>query len=128
MHPTQSEHSVRDIICTALPWLALILTLLGMRDWDPIIPVSLLIVIFLFWSINWLVHHIPLRWLRYLRILPWVLLVGAIIVIPELRAAFEEAVRSLLSLQSSTLIVLALVTLIVWAVMCLARPARQTHS
>jgi hypothetical protein len=57
-----------------------------------------------------------------------VLLVGAIIVIPELRAAFEEAVTSLLSLQSSTLLVLALVTLIVWAVMCLARPAAQPHS
>ena len=119
---------MRDIICTALPWVALILTLLGMRDWDPIIPVGLLAVIALAWSINWLVHHIPLRWLRYLRSLFWVFVVGAIIVVPELRAAFEEFVRSLLSLQSSTLIVLALVILIAWAVLCLARPAQQTRS
>jgi hypothetical protein len=119
---------VRETICNALPWLALILTLLGMRDWDPIIPVGLLAVIFLFWAINWLIHHLPLRWLRYLRYLIWVIIVGVIIVVPELRAAFEEFMRSLLSLHSSTLIVLALVTLIVWAVMCLTRPAAQPHS
>ena len=119
---------MRGTICNALPWLALILALLGMRDWDPAIPGSLSILILLVWVINWLVRHISLPWSRYLRILFWVLLVGAIIVIPELRAAFEEAVISLLSLQSSTLIVLALVTLIVWAVMCLARPAAQPHS
>jgi hypothetical protein len=119
---------VRGTICNALPWLALVLTLLGMRDWDPVIPVGLLAVIALAWVINWLVHHLPLRWLRYLRYLIWVIIVGAIIVIPELRAAFEEFVRSLLSLQSSTLIVLALVILIAWAVLCLARPAQQTRS
>ena len=118
---------MRGTICNALPWLALILALLGMRDWDPAIPGSLSILILLVWVINWLVHHISLPWSRYLRILSWVF-VGAIIVIPELRAAFEEAVISLLSLQSSTLIVLALVTLIIWGVMCLARPAAQSHS
>ena len=128
MHSTHSEHGVRDIICTALPWLALILALLGMRDLDPAIPVSSLILIFLFWAVNWLVHYISLRWPRYLRILIWVLVVGAIVVIPELRASFEEVVRSLISLQPNTLIVLALVTLIVWAVMCLTRPAAQPHS
>jgi hypothetical protein len=119
---------VRETICNALPWVALVLTLLGMRDWDPAIPGSLAILILLVWVINWLAHHISLPWSRYLRILFWVFVVGAIIVIPELRASFEEAVRGLLALQSSTLIVLALVTLIIWAVMCLSRPAPQTHS
>jgi hypothetical protein len=119
---------VRDTICFALPWLALILALLGMRDWDRAIPASLVFLILLFWAINWLLHHIPLRWLRYLRYLMWAVIVGAIVVVPELRTAFEEFLRSLLSLQSSTLIVLALATLIVWAVMCLARPAAQSNS
>ena len=119
---------MREFICTALPWLALILALLGMRDWDPAIPASLAILILLFWAINWLIHYISLRWPRYVRILFWVLVIGIIIIIPELRASFEEAVRGLLSLQSSTLIVLALVTLIVWAVICLARPARQSNA
>jgi hypothetical protein len=128
LHPTQSEHGVRDIICTVLPWLALLFALLGMRDLNPAIPVGMLTLILLVWAIRWQVHHIPLRWLRYLRSLFWVFVVGAIIVVPELRAAFEEFVRSLLSLQSSTLIVLALVILIAWAVLCLARPAQQTRS
>jgi hypothetical protein len=119
---------VRETICTALPWLALILTLLGMRDWDPIIPVGLLAVIALVWAINWLVHHISPPWARYLHILFWALIVGLIIAIPELRASFEEAVRGLLSLQSSTLIVLALATLIVWGVLCLARTAAPSNS
>ena len=118
---------LRDLICTVLPWLALGFALLGMRDLDPAIPVSLLALIFLFWAINWLAHHISLPWRRYLRILFWVLILVAIIVIPELRTAFEEVVRSLLSLQSSMLIVLALVTLVVWAVICLARPAAQSN-
>jgi hypothetical protein len=119
---------VRDTICIVLPWLALIFALLGMRDSDPAIPVSLLALIFLFWAINWLAHHISLPWRRYLRILFWVLVVSIIIIVPELRTAFEEFVRSLLSLQSSTLIVLALAILIVWAVLCLARPAAQSNS
>ena len=119
---------MRGTICNALPWLALVLTLLGMRDWDPVIPVSLLAVVALAWVINWLVHHISLPWARYLRILFWVFVVGAIIVIPELRASFEEALRGLLSLQSSTLIVFSLVTLIAWAVICLARPTTQSNS
>ena len=119
---------MRDILCTVLPWLALLFALLGMRDLDPAIPVGLLLLIFLVWAINWLVHHISLPWRRFLRILFWVLIVGAIVVVPELRAAFEEAVRSLISLQSGTLVVLALVTLIVWAVICLTQPAPQSHS
>ena len=119
---------MRGTICNALPWVALVLTLLGMRDWDPVIPVGLLTVIALAWAVNWLVHHNSLPWSRYLRILFWALVVGLIIAIPELRASFEEAVRGLLSLQSSTLIVLALITLIAWAVLCLARPAPQPHS
>ncbi len=119
---------MRDTICFALPWVALILTLLGMREWDRAIPTSLLILIALLWGINWLVHHIPLRWLRYLRNLIWVIIIGAIIVVPELRAAFEEIVRSLLALQPNILIVFGLVILIVWAVMCVARPAAQSNS
>ena len=116
---------MRPLICTILPWLALVFALLGMREWDPAIPVSLLILIFLFWAINWLVHHISLRWLRYLRIVFWAVVIGAFIVVPELRALFEDVVKGLLSLQSSTLIVLSIVTLIIWAVMCLARPVQQ---
>jgi len=96
-----------------------------MRDGDPAFPVSLLILIFLFWAINWLVHHISLRWLRYLRYLFWISIVVAIIVIPELRVLFEDVIKDLLTLQPSTLIVFSIVTLIVWAVMCLSRPARQ---
>ncbi len=119
---------MRDTICNALPWLALIFALLGMRDLDPHIPASLVILIGICWATNWLVHHIPLRWLRYLRYLFWVVIVGAIIVIPELRTAFEEIVRSLLALQPNILIVFALVILIVWVVMCVARPATQTNS
>jgi hypothetical protein len=119
---------VRELICTILPWLALLLALLGMRDWDPAIPVSLLILIFLLWAINWLAHHISLRWRRYLRYLFLVLVAGIIIAIPELRAAFEATGNDLLSLQSGTLIVLSIVTLIVWAVLCLARPAQQPNS
>jgi hypothetical protein len=106
---------VRDIIGTALPWIALLFVLLGMRDWDPAIPISLLILIFLFWAINWLVHHISLRWLRYLRIVFWVAVFGAGIAVPELRALFEDVVKGLLTLQSSTLIILSIITLIAWA-------------
>jgi hypothetical protein len=47
----------RDVLYIFLPWAALILALLGMRDWDPSIPISLLMLIFLFWCINWLIHH-----------------------------------------------------------------------
>ena len=94
-----------------------------MRDWDPAIPVSLLILIFLFWAINWLLHHISLRWLRYLRYLFWISVVGAIIVVPELRALFADVI----SLESGTLIVLSLVTLISWGVMCLSRPVQQSN-
>ena len=119
---------MREIICAILPWLALILALLGMRDWDPAIPISLLILIFLFWAINWLAHHISQRWLRYLRVLFLVAIVIAVIVVPELRALFEDVITGLLSLQSSTLIVLSLVTLITWGVICLSRPARQPNS
>jgi hypothetical protein len=119
---------VREIICTLLPWLALILALLGMRGLDPVIPISLLILIFLFWAINWLTHHISFRWLRYLRTLFWVAVAIAIIVVPELRALFEDVLTGLLSLESSTLIVLSLVTLIAWGVIGLSRPARQPHS
>jgi hypothetical protein len=119
---------VRGIICTALPWLALILTLLGMRDWDRAFPASLLALIFLVWAINWLARHVSSPDARYLRILLWGLIVGAFVVVPWLRASVEELVRGLLSLQSSTLIVLALVILIVWAVVCLTRPAAQSSS
>jgi hypothetical protein len=119
---------VRDTICIALPWLALILTLLGMRDWPPAIPISLLALILLFWVINWLAHHITPPWARFLRILLLALIVGAFIVVPWLRASLEEVVRGLLSLKSSTLIVLSLVTLIFWAVLCVARPAAQSNS
>lgn len=119
---------MRDTICTILPWLALIFALLGMRDWDPAIPVGLLFLIFLFWAVNWLVHYISLRWPRYVRILFWVIVVGIIAVVPALRTSFEEVVSGLFSLQSSTLIVLSLVTLIVWAVIGLARPAAQSNS
>ena len=93
-----------------------------MREWDPAIPVSLLILIFLFWALNWLVHHISLRWLRYLRYLIWLSVVGAILVVPELRVLFEDVI----SLESGTLIVISLVTLIVWGVMCLSRPVQQS--
>jgi hypothetical protein len=116
---------VRGLICTVLPWLALVFALLGMREWDPAIPVSMLILIFLFWAINWLVHHISLRWRRYLRIAFWMAVIGAFIVVPELRALFKDVTEGLLSLQSSTLIVLSLVTLIAWGVMCLSRPVQQ---
>ena len=119
---------MRDTISTVLPWLALGFALLGLRDLDPAIPVSLLALIFLFWAINWLAHHISLPWRRYLRILFWAFIVGAFIVVPWLRASLEEVVRGLLSLQSSTLIVLALATLIVWGVLYLTRPAARTHS
>jgi len=119
---------VRDTICSILPWLALILALLGMRDTDRAIPFSLLLLIFLFWAINWLAHHISFRWLRYLRTLFWVAVAIAIIVVPELRALFEDVVTGLLSLESGTLIVLSLVTLIAWGVMGLSRPARSSNS
>ena len=119
---------LRDLIRTVLPWLALILALLGMRDWPPAIPVSLLALILLVWAINWLAHHISPAWSRLLRTLFWVLIVGAFVVVPWLRASVEELVSGLLSLQSSKLIVLSLITLIVWAVICLTRPAQQTHS
>ncbi len=99
-----------------------------MRDWDPAIPVSLLILVFLFWAINWLLHHISPRWLRYLRILFWFAVAAVILAVPELRAVFKDVVEGLLSLQSSTLIVFSLVILVVWAVMCLARPASQSTS
>src|SRR5262245_50044114 len=116
------------MLCMALPWLALTLAVLGMRTWDPIIPLSLLILIAVFWAINWLAHHISLRWLRYLRIFFWVGLVIAVIVVPQLRVLFEDVVKGLLSLQSSTLIVLSIVALIAWAIIGLARPARQPNS
>ncbi len=119
---------MRDTICTALRWLSLILALLGMRDWPPAIPISLLALILLVWVSNRLAHHITPPWATFLRILFWALIVGAFIVVPWLRASLEEAVRGLLSLQSSTLIVLSLATLIVWVVMFVARPATQTNS
>jgi hypothetical protein len=99
-----------------------------MRDWDPAIPVSLLILIFLFWAINWLAHHISLRWRRYLRYLLWMLFVGVIIAVPELRAMFEDLVHGVLSLESATLIVLSLVSLIAWAVLDLSQPAQHINS
>ena len=119
---------MRDTICSILPWLALILALLGMRGTDPAIPISLLILIFLLWAINWLAHHISLRWRRYLRVLFLVTMVIAVIVVPELRALFEDVVTGLLSLESGTLIVLSLVTLIAWGVMGLSRTTRQSNS
>ncbi len=119
---------MKDTIYTALPWLALGFALLGIRDLDPAIPVSLLALIFLFWAINWLAHHVSLPWRRYLRTLFWVLIIGTIIAVPELRTAFQELVGSLIALQSSTLIVLALATLIVWGVLCLTRPAAKSSS
>ena len=99
-----------------------------MRGTDPAIPISLLILIFLLWAINWLAHHISLRWRRYLRVLFLVTMVIAVIVVPELRALFEDVVTGLLSLESSTLIVLSLVTLIAWGVMGLSRPTRRPNS
>jgi hypothetical protein len=99
-----------------------------MYEWDPAFPASLLILIALFWAINWLVRHISLRWLRYLRIIFWIVVVGVIIAVPELRALFEDVVFGLLSLESATLLVLSLVTLFVWGVMCLAQPVRQSNS
>ena len=126
--PHTASVVLRDLICTVLPWLALLFALLGMRDLDPAIPVLMLAVIFLVWAINWVAHHITPPWARLLRILFWVVIVGAFIVVPFLRASVEELVGGLLSLQSGTLIVLSLVTLIVWVVLCLARPAAQSNS
>jgi hypothetical protein len=111
-----------------LPWLALIFALLGMRSWDPVIPISLLFILFAFWAINWLAHHLSLRWLRYLRHLLWVVPLITIIVVPELRALFEELIQDLLLLESGTLIVLSIVTVIAWAVIGLARPKQQPNS
>ena len=119
---------MRDLVCTILRWSALVFALLGMRQWDPAFPASLLILILLLWAINWLIHHISLRWLRYLRYLLLILLVGVIVAIPELRAMFEDLVHGVVSLESATLIVLSLVALIAWAVLDLSQPTQHINS
>ncbi len=113
---------MRDLLRNILPWLALAFALFGMRDADSAFSVSLLILIVLFWAINWLLHHISFRWLRYLRYLLLILIGGAIIIVPELRAVFEGVIPH----EPSTAIVLSIVTLVVWGVMCLARPTQQS--
>ncbi len=108
---------MRTFICGILPGLSLVLALLGMRNWDARIPGALVLLIALFWAINWLLHHVSLRWLRYLRILLWTAVVVAVII------------TALLNPNSNMLIVFSILTLIVWAWrVWRARQSRPAHS
>ncbi len=123
-----------DIICRLHVFLVLsaLCLWMGIRDWDPVISGSILIILLVFWAINWLANHISLRWLRYLRFGFAVAIVVTIILVPELREIFLQLVNILfggLVLRSSAqLIVLAILFLITHAVLSWSRPAASASA
>jgi hypothetical protein len=118
-----------EIICQLRVFLVLSILcfVAAVRDWDPAITVSVLLIIAAFWAMNWLLHHISLRWLRYLRYGFWVAVVAAIVLVPQLREIVLELGNIFLGglppFPPERLIVLAIVFLITHAVLCWSRPA-----
>jgi hypothetical protein len=123
-----------QIICRlhVFLFLSALCLVMGMREWNPAISSSVLLIIAALWAINWLLHHISPRWARYLRYGLLAISLALIILVPQLRETFFGIVSvvfgALDSLTSARLIALAIVFLVTHAVLCWSRPVVRVNA
>ena len=95
------------------------------RTGEPGLIIGFPLIFFCFWAIDWLLHHINLRYL-------WITLgiVAAIVLIvsPTVREVLGKLFGPIFSFESGTLIVLSICFLFTHAVLCWAQPVPQTNN